>query len=126
MAIKELALWSGAYGSHGPLDWISDAEPVVAAWYHLVKLRPELFPKSRRLHWYLSRESPDYYEGRGDGDHDRAYAPPFCAELVKAGPRFGWRWTNGHDGGSCETNWLDPEPKHSDPDYNKYVEVLNK
>mmetsp|Transcript_33945 Transcript_33945/g.50033 ORF Transcript_33945/g.50033 Transcript_33945/m.50033 type:complete len:399 (+) Transcript_33945:207-1403(+) len=56
--------------------------------------------------WYLSRESPDWYDGYHDfnrPDH------PFTVDFVQARSRLGWRWRN-EDGDSCEINWLDPEP----------------
>jgi len=62
----------------------------------------ELFSDWR---WYLSRESPDWYDGYHDlncPDH------PFTVDFVRARSRLGWRWRN-EDGDSCEINWLDPE-----------------
>ena len=56
--------------------------------------------------WYLSRDSPDWYDGYHDlnrPDH------PFTVDFVRARSRLGWRWRN-EDGDSCEINWLDPEP----------------
>mmetsp|Transcript_5764 Transcript_5764/g.8514 ORF Transcript_5764/g.8514 Transcript_5764/m.8514 type:complete len:409 (+) Transcript_5764:185-1411(+) len=63
----------------------------------------ELFSDWR---WYLSRDSPDWYDGYHDlncPDH------PFTVDLVQARSRLGWQWRN-EDGDFCEINWLDPEP----------------
>jgi hypothetical protein len=62
----------------------------------------ELFSDWR---WYLSRESPDWYDGYHDlncPDH------PFTVDFVRARSRLGWRWRN-EDGDSCEINWLNTE-----------------
>lgn len=84
---------------------ISDVPSVINALYQCMR-RDE----DRKLFhgWtgYLSRESPDWYDGYHDyncPDH------PFTINILKTrGARVGWRWTN-EEGDSCEINWLDPE-----------------
>jgi hypothetical protein len=71
--------------------------------------------------WSLSEESPDWYERR---DNTKP-PPPFDIQLVQAGPRFGWRWTDeDDDGNSCEINWLDPEPERGTCGYEAYANYI--
>lgn len=71
---------------------------------------------------YLSRESPDWYDGYHDykcPDH------PFTINMVHTiGPRVGWRWTN-EESDSCEINWLDPEPEVN-TSYIKELQCIQK
>lgn len=66
----------------------------------------------------LNRRSPDWHPSRNRYD---SKSPPLSVEFVKAGPRLGWKWTNRKLFGSCETQWLDPEPLPSDEGYEKYI-----
>jgi len=105
------------------IDRISDAERIVLATYFLRKRGISLssdwtYPFS----WWLKSDSPDHYESLPN------LRPPFQVELVDAGPRIGWRWTNGSriDGG-CEVNWLDSDPPSpSENGYEKYLQDVEQ
>lgn len=109
----------GGWGYH--FQSISEVPSVVNALYQCVKrdLDRTLFNG-----WcgYLSRESPDWYDGYHDyncPDH------PFTINIVQIGPRVGWRWTN-EERDSCEINWLDPEPVNTSYSYIEELQCIKK
>lgn len=118
ISIKEMNLSDNIHGG-GALMTIEDAPAIMLARYNLKKRNPRLF---HSRYWYLSHLSPQYYDHHYCGHSSRK--PPLRVEFVKAGSRLGWRWTNGVKGGSCETQWLDPEPNSTDEGYKKYLQEL--
>lgn len=116
ISLKELKVGDKVYGG-GNIEKISDAQSVMLARYYLKKHHPNLFESRCDI---LSIQSPDRYQIHGH----RSRSPPFDVEFVKAGSRLGWRWTNAFSGGSCETQWLDPEPKSTDQGYDTYIKDL--
>ena len=46
---------------------------------------------------------------------------PRYLEVVRCGPRCGWRWTNEYDRGHCEIHWINSEPRPDDNGYDEYV-----
>lgn len=76
--------------------------------------------RSDRRCWRLSNNSVDRY----GVDIFSLLVPPFGIELVRAGPRVGWRWTNGQRRGCCEINWYDEEPMEGSDEYDDYRKVL--
>ena len=89
----------------------------------------------RRFHcnwdWFLSEESPDWYDYYDDVKNVESIDPPLDIRFVKAGARFGWRWSTGFRSECelpCEINWFDPEPEKvsfcSSEEYEKYTEEL--
>lgn len=70
--------------------------------------------------WMLARSSQDRYAM----DIFSLLKPPFFAEVVRAGPRVGWRWTNKKSMGCCETNWVGREPSEKSGDYAAYKSEL--
>ena len=71
------------------------------------------------IQWHLADDSPDRYE-RANVHYSRE--PPFSVEFVQAGPRLGWRWTNGETFGACEVHWLDEAPHPGN--YDEYLKGL--
>ena len=117
-SIRRLEVGGHVYGG-GDLASLADAEAVMLAIYFLKKRNPEILEGKR---WRLSEDSPQRYGV--DGRYSRA--PPFYVEFVEAGSRIGWRWTNLMFGGSCETNWLDPEVKESEEGYEEYAQKMKE
>ena len=97
------------------LDRVDDAELVMAISCRLQKTNGAMIGP-----WTLRGSSQDSYPT----DIFSLLKPPFVVRTVQAGPRIGWRWSNGQKGGSCETNWLDREPVAEDNDYGQYLEDL--
>ena len=114
LSVRFLILPRNVYGGND-IESIESATVIMRA-IHSLK-RPELF---RSSHWNLWEESPQYYEV----DCRFSRCPPFRVELVKAGTRNGWRWTNCHRRGACEINWLDPEVKETEDGYEQYLTDL--
>ena len=111
---KEMELcYTPIYGG-GTLMKIEDAPEVMLAHHNLKKRNQSLF---HDRDWRLSYHSPQYFDYAGHFSRQ----PPFRVEFVKAGSRLGWRWTNCKKEGSCETQWLDPEPNSTDEGYEKYL-----
>jgi hypothetical protein len=116
ISIKEMNLSDTIHGG-GNFVTIEDAPEIMLAHHNLKKRHPSLI-QSR--YWFLSYNSPQRYDYAGHSSRQ----PPLRVEFVKAGSRLGWRWTNGVKGGSCETQWLDPEPNSTDEGYEKYLQEL--
>ncbi len=121
--LEELALPKGVYGGSGyEFQRISDGLELIRAVYLLKKQRPALKMKE----WYgtLSENSPDWYGFASD--YEIYFPTPLCIRLVQAGSRVGYRWTTDHFAwvGSCEANWLDPEPDSESSEYEGYIEEL--
>ena len=119
-SLEELILPNGVYGGHCyELQRISDAPDLGRAVYTFNKQRPSL----KNYHWLgtLSTHSPDWYRPR-----NREHLPPFYINIVEAGSRGGYRWTTDFRNGSCEVNWLDPEPDRESSDYEEYIVKLEK
>ena len=94
---------------------IADAPSVVNAYYRLARRTKLLSEDSYSYYtWKLSEQSPDYYAASG------RLSPPLYISFIEVGSRLGWRW------GSCEINWLDPEPDRENDDYEAYVEELQQ
>ena len=103
----------------GDLPSIAEAHDIMRAWHNIKKQNP-------KLEFYgvgLSLDSPERYHN--DVHHSRDM--PNFAELVQAGPRSGWRWTNCVSGGGCcEPQWFDAEPNPSDDNYDVYLKELKE
>ena len=97
----------------------SDVPSFMQSIYPLLKRTPSLFDLTESFRWWLSEESPDWYEYGISTPK-----PPFYLEFVQAGPRLGWRWSTLYfsDKSCCEVSWLDPEPSSDSEDYQAYVE----
>ena len=117
-SLERLDLPNGVYGASGAkFQRISDGPKLIKALYPLTKHRPHL---SISRYWFLSEDSPDCYESRGESD-----LRPFHIWFVEAGSRIGYRWINDEQPlAPCEVNWLDPEPDRESSDYEKYIEEL--
>lgn len=111
------------------IDHIDDATDFTNAICPHVKRAPGLFkfgaPNYGHQSFELSPNSNDFYPSP-------SVPAPFLLEIVKAGCRFGWRWTNTtscsskHD---CEINWFDPEPSEDtdgNEDYQTELQALQK
>jgi hypothetical protein len=116
-SIQEMELCDTIHGG-GELMKIEDAPEIMLARSNLKKRHPSLFQDKQLFLSHLSPQYYDYYTGHRSRD------PPLRVEFVKAGSRLGWRWTNCEKGGSCETQWLDPEPNSTDEGYEKYLQEL--
>jgi len=121
--LRRLSLPTSVYG-FGSLGCIADAPEVMNVLYHRLIKRNGTQVDFTRFR-YLSRDSPDHY----DIDIFSLLVPPFRIELVEAGRprrRFGWRWNNGQNHGSCETIWFENrEPENMDADEEeKYIRDL--
>jgi hypothetical protein len=68
---------------------------------------------------HLSADSAEYYERIEQRLYSSERDPPFSLEMVTAGRRRGWRWSN-YLGGHCDTHWLDPPPEPTDKGYATY------
>ena len=51
----------------------------------------------------------------------RLFRPPISLEILRCGPRYGWRGTNTHSRGHCDINWFDVKPRPVDNGYDDYV-----
>mmetsp|Transcript_9430 Transcript_9430/g.20406 ORF Transcript_9430/g.20406 Transcript_9430/m.20406 type:complete len:510 (+) Transcript_9430:16-1545(+) len=103
--------------------------------FSLKKRTPSLF---RQKFWHLAKSSQDRYIGQSRGRTESTKEelntkPPFTIEVVKAGPRLGWRWTNADprelfrsDIESCEINWIDPAPDDLSEEYKMYTKGLQR
>ena len=118
-AVKNVQLPSGVYGGDDYFRRVGDASAVMYARCAWKKRNPSLFTDRQ---WSLSIESPDFHTVMNIGDACRI--PPYVAEIVQAGPRLGWRWTNSQNSSSCEVNWFDPEPQKGDAGYDDYLREL--
>jgi hypothetical protein len=119
-SLERLILPKGVYGGRSyELQRISDAPHVARAVYLFNKQRPVQKIKD----WYasLTRSSPDWYQ-----HFDFDFPTPFRIRFVQAGSRIGYRWESLCILGSCEVNWLDPEPDRESSDYGKYIEELEE
>ena len=129
LSLKKLSLSSEIYGAEEyKFEHISDAADVAATVSLFMKHRPAINFKC----WYatLSSDSPDWYEE--SPNLIEFPCPPFYIELVKAGPRWGWRWKDRRpyftslDINPCEVNWIDSEPNKNSSEYEQYVEELKE
>jgi hypothetical protein len=113
------SVFGGSY-----LPSIADTPAIMHSWYILKKRNPSILSPSNNgmCRMSLSILSTERYGN--DVHHTRCM--PTCVEFVSAGNRLGWRWTNAVRGGSCETIWMDPAPKYSDPGYDLYLLELQK
>lgn len=116
-ALKHLSLPTGAYG-FGIFARVADAPEVMRAFCRLGKRNGTVIDGGRR--WYLSDDSVDRY----GIDVFSLLVPPFEIELVRAGPRVGWRWTNGQRRGCCEINWYGDDPPEGSDDREEYLNDL--
>lgn len=121
--LRRLSLPTSVYG-FGSLGCIADAPEVMNVLYHRLIKRNGTQVDFTRFR-YLSQDSPDHY----DIDIFSLLVPPFRIEFVEAGRsrrRFGWRWNNGQNHGSCETIWFENrEPENMDADEEeKYIRDL--
>mmetsp|Transcript_5304 Transcript_5304/g.11506 ORF Transcript_5304/g.11506 Transcript_5304/m.11506 type:complete len:394 (+) Transcript_5304:39-1220(+) len=108
---------SGVYG-FDEFDCVDDATEVMRALCQLKKRNGTTINYDRP--WSLSENSPNCY----DIDIFSLLEPPFMVEIVKAGRRVGYRWTNGLRRGCCEINWIDKEPYRDVNDHNEYLKEL--
>jgi len=115
---SQVDLPDSVYGG-GHLPSIAETPDIMRAWYILKKHNRHIFSCKRMS---LSIDSPERYVNYV---HHCREMPAFV-EFVEAGSRLGWRWTNCVSGGSCETNWLDPEPNQSDEGYDVYLKELKE
>jgi hypothetical protein len=113
------SVFGGSY-----LPSIVDTPAIMRSWYILKKRNPSVLSPSNNgiCRLSLSILSTERYENEV---HHTRYMPT-CVEFVSAGNRLGWRWTNAVRGGSCETIWMDPAPKRSDPGFDLYLLELQK
>ena len=122
-ALESLTLPRGVYGgTDSILRRISDAPDLINVVYLFKKQHPAL----KMPCWWacLSRNSPDWYEYIGFSEEIYT-EPPLYVRFVQAGSRIGYRWeTFCGSEGSCEVNWLDPEPDPESIEYEKYIEDL--
>lgn len=122
-AIKHLSLPDTVHGA-STFKRIDDVPGTMKTISFLKKRTPTLF---RGRYWYLSESSLDWYRGSAEPMDPK---PPFGVELVKAGKRIGWRWTNAEtrslrrNFAPCEVNWIDPEPSEGE-DYAVYEKELH-
>ncbi|EJK72664.1 hypothetical protein THAOC_05781, partial [Thalassiosira oceanica] len=76
----------------------------------------------------LSEQSSDFYGIAEERGYKIGHVPPFTLEIVKAGPRVGWRWTNTekYEKHSCDLIWLDPMPlgENDVSEFNEAVRLL--
>ncbi|EJK73513.1 hypothetical protein THAOC_04859, partial [Thalassiosira oceanica] len=76
----------------------------------------------------LSEQSSDFYGIAEERGYKIGHVPPFTLEIVKAGPRVGWRWTNTekYEKHSCDLIWLDPMPlgENDVSEFNEAVQLL--
>ncbi|KAL9189339.1 hypothetical protein ACHAXT_011829 [Thalassiosira profunda] len=102
----------------GGFDRIANVSSVIGALHSLAKRKT--CPCMARVQ--LSNDSLDRYAGGGWA------SPPFSLEVVKAGTRLGWRWTNldDHRPDSCEINWLDSAPVEGTEEYAEYAKGLEE
>ena len=102
---------------------VDDARSAVASLYRLEKRGIRVKGTSISLR----KDSPDSYRmyivPQSNNPEEWIY-PPHNIEVVRAGPRVGWRWCGGCDLSNCEINWLDPVPAQSSEDYSVYVSVM--
>jgi hypothetical protein len=113
--LEYLYLPTTVFGGKGyQFQRISDVPSVMNVVYQCMRRNRTLFSD---WCWYLSQESPDWYNGNEDYDRPDH---PFAISFVHSGSRFGWRWRD-EDGNSCEINWLDPEPERGSVGYETYT-----
>mmetsp|Transcript_34444 Transcript_34444/g.69568 ORF Transcript_34444/g.69568 Transcript_34444/m.69568 type:complete len:441 (+) Transcript_34444:1429-2751(+) len=102
----------------GRLSRIGDAPAIMAAYRRLMTHRR---PFRCQISLRLDHDSPDNYSMQGPFPFTDM---PSCLRLRNFGPRWGYQWTNPFDSsghrGSCEINWLDPEPYPCDEGYREY------
>jgi hypothetical protein len=102
---------------------ISDAPKLIRTIY-LLKKQHQTALLISRVHFILSRNSPDWYgPTREEAEGLENDSPPFDIQFVEAGSRIGYRWQT-HGCNPCEVNWLDPEPDTASSDYANYREEL--
>lgn len=99
---------------------VDEARSAVASFYRLENrgIRVKGTPIS------LRKDSPDRYRmyiAPQSNNLEEWIYPPHNIEVVRAGPRVGWRWCGGCDRSNCEINWLEPVPAQSSEDYSVYV-----
>ena len=116
--LKQILLGEHVYGGM-TINRIADAPEVMEAWYRLETRNPGSVDSNLSLS--LSQEA---HEGQSYGEIRGIFAPPLCLEMMICGPRLGWRWTNRHHEGHCETTWFDEEPLPDDNGYDEYVRDL--
>ena len=124
--IETLALPAHVYGGNGfKFMRASDAKDLIATIYSIKKQRnrhPSLFEDHD---WYLSEDSPDWYEDEIMG----RMCYPFSCCIVRAGSRLGWRWERKYDytPDHCfEVNWLDSLPAKGSSEYQSYIQGLQE
>ena len=124
--LETLALPKHVYGANGyKFMRASDAKELIATIYSIKKQRnrhPSLFED---YNWYLSEDSPDWYDDEIMG----RVAYPFSCCFVRAGSRLGWRWERKFDytPDHCfEVNWLDPLPAKGGNEYQSYIQDLQE
>lgn len=120
-ALNQISLPIGVYGScMRAFDHVEDAPEVMNVICALIKRNGTVIDEGRQ--WHLADESVDHY----DMDIFSLLGPPFQIEVVHAGPRLGWRWTNGKRRGCCEVVWYDDEPIESSTENVVYVRELER
>jgi len=114
--LQYISLPAGVYGGTArEFEHIDDVPEVMNVLCSLRKRNGTVTIEDRKR-WKLSRDSPDQYPV----DIFSLLQPPFQIEIVEAGPRVGWRWTNGLRWGCCEANWYNDEPCEEDSNYEAY------
>ena len=127
--LQSLSLPDQVYGVDGyKFQRIAEMTDFIHKVYHLNQKRRN--PKFLlNWTWHLSEDSPDWYRSLGYPQL------PFSIELVKAGPRLGYRWfgvyvvqSDDDDGPTqyCEMNWLDREPEKESSGYEIYFQKLER
>ena len=119
-SLQGMGLCSHAVYGASQIMSIQDAPAVMKARLQIMKQSTwdsPLYP----LMLHLSPESPDYHERIEQQLYTSERDPPFSIEVVVAGKRWGWRWSN-YLGGFCEVQWVDPEPMADE--YQEYLQEM--
>ena len=120
--LRNIFGFKSVYGGLGyEFRRISDAPKLIRTIY-LLKKQHQTALLISRVHFILSRNSPDWYgPTREEAEGLENDSPPFDIQFVEAGSRIGYRWQT-HGCNPCEVNWLDPEPDTASSDYAQYRE----
>jgi hypothetical protein len=114
--LKKIRLGEHVYGG-STVNRIVDAPEVMEAWHRFEIRNPGIWTRQNCPKFAL--EAPER----------QRYLPsfaavPFSLEMIRCGPRYGWRWTNRIKKGHCEIHWFDVEPRPDDNGYDLYVRDL--
>jgi hypothetical protein len=118
--LKVIRLGEHVYGGR-TINHIVDAREIMEAWCRFETRNPGIC--RRQNYPVLALMVPE--RQRYQGIHVmHSFAPPLQVEMVRRGPRCGWRWTNGWQRGHCEIHWFGVEPRPGDNGYDEYVRDL--